>query len=73
MYPFIANKTTWKLKPDVMFWDEWPVAQPFLIFGANAYQNENWFGTWKTLDHHPKVAEVIRNLPIKYPLLYLNY
>ena len=73
MYPFIANKTKWTLKPDVMFWNEWPVAQPFLVFGANAFQNENWFGTWKTLDHNPKVAEVIRNLPIKYPLLYLNY
>lgn len=70
MYPFIADKAKWTLKPDVMYWNEWPVAQPSLIFGANAYQNENWFNTWKSLEHDPKVAEVIRNLPIKYPLLY---
>lgn len=71
LYPFIADKGKWKLKPDVMYWNEWPVAQPFLIFGAKAYQNQNWFNTWKSLEHQPKVAEVIRNLPIKYPLLYL--
>lgn len=72
MYPFIVDKNKWTLKPDVMFWNEWPVAQPSLIFGANAYQNQNWFNTWKGLEHNPKVTEVIRNLPIKYPLLYLN-
>jgi hypothetical protein len=72
MYPFIVDKNKWTLKPDVMFWNEWPVAQPSLIFGANVYQNQNWFNTWKGLEHNPKVTEVIRNLPIKYPLLYLN-
>ena len=72
LYPFIADKNKWTLKPDVMYWKEWPVAQPFLIFGANAYQNQSWFGTWKGLEHQPKVEEVIRNLPIKYPLLYLD-
>jgi hypothetical protein len=71
MYPFIVDKSKWTLKPDVMYWNNWPVAQPFLIFGANAYQNQNWFNTWKGLEHQPKVNEVIRNLPIKYPLLYL--
>lgn len=70
LQPFIANKSKWTLKPDVMYWNDWPVAQPFLIFGAKADQNQNWFNTWKTLEHQSKVAEVIRNLPIKYPLLY---
>ncbi|WP_017256975.1 alginate lyase family protein, partial [Pedobacter arcticus] len=34
LYPFIADKSRWTLRPDVMYWKEWPVAQPFLIFGA---------------------------------------
>ncbi|MBK0382347.1 alginate lyase family protein [Pedobacter sp. SD-b] len=72
MYPFIADKSKWTLKPDVMYWNEWPVAQPSLIFGAIAYQNQNWFNTWKSLEHNPKVAEIIRNLPIKYPLIWMN-
>lgn len=72
LYPFIVDKTKWTLKPDVMYWDNWPVAQPFLVFGANAYQQKEWFSTWKTLEHDSKVAEVVRNLPVKYPLLWMN-
>ncbi|HEX7366208.1 MAG TPA: alginate lyase family protein [Pelobium sp.] len=71
MEPYIAEKDRWTLNNDVMYWEDWPVAQPALIFGAIAYHNPKWFKTWKNLDHQPKVAEVIRNLPIKYPLLYL--
>jgi hypothetical protein len=70
LYPFIADKTKWMLKPDVMYWDNWPVAQPFLLFGANASHQNQWFQTWKKLDHDPKVEEVIRNLPIRNPLIW---
>ena len=72
MYPFIADKSKWTLKPDVMYWNEWPVAQPSLVFGAAAYQQKDWFNTWKNLEHQPEVAEVIRNLPVKYPLIWFN-
>jgi len=71
LYPFIADKSNWKLKPDVMYWDNWPVAQPFLLFGANTYQNESWFNAWKNLDHNPQNEEVIRNLPIRHPLIWM--
>jgi len=72
IYPYIVDKSKWELKPDVMYWDDWPVAQPALLFGANAYQENNWFLTWKKLDHQPKVAEIIRNLPVKYPIIWIN-
>jgi len=71
LYPFIADKSKWALPPDVMYWANWPVAQPFMLFGANAYQEQNWFNTWKKLDHNPQVEEVIRNLPIRNPLIWL--
>jgi hypothetical protein len=71
LYPYIADKSTWKLKPDVMYWENWPVAQPFLLFGANAYQWDDWFKTWIKLDHDPQIEEVIRNLPIRNPLIWL--
>jgi len=71
LYPFIANKNSWPLQPDVMYWNEWPVAQPFLVFGANAYNNAAWFNTWKKLEHLPKVDEVIRNLPVRNPVIWL--
>ncbi|KQC01172.1 alginate lyase family protein [Pedobacter sp. Hv1] len=71
LYPFIADKNKWTLKPDVMYWENWPVAQPFLLFGANTYHNQSWFNTWKSLDLKPTVEEVIRNVPIRHPLIWL--
>ena len=71
LYPYIADKSKWQLKPDVMYWDSWPVAQPSLLFGANAYQQNDWFNTWKHLDHNPKTEEVIRNVPIRHPLIWM--
>ncbi|MBB2148874.1 alginate lyase family protein [Pedobacter gandavensis] len=71
-YPFVKDKSKWPLKPDVMHWDNWPVAQPFLIFAADAFQEQEWLKTWQKLDHDPQVDEVIRNLPIRNPLIWLN-
>ncbi|RYE36601.1 MAG: alginate lyase [Sphingobacteriaceae bacterium] len=70
LYPFIADKKSWTLTPDVMYWENWPVAQPFLLFGANEYQESSWFSTWKTLEHQPPVEEVIRNLPVRNPIIW---
>ncbi|WP_121812551.1 alginate lyase family protein [Mucilaginibacter kameinonensis] len=70
LYPFVADKNKWTLKPDIMYWDNWPVAQPFLLFGANAYRENAWLTTWQKLDHNPQVEEVIRNLPIRHPLIW---
>ena len=28
LFPYIADKSSWPFAEDVMFWDEWPVAQP---------------------------------------------
>jgi len=72
LYPFVADKNKWPYAKDVMYWDNWPVAQPFLIFGANAYNNTKWFETWKQLDHAPTVEEVIRNLPVRHPLIWIK-
>ena len=72
LHPFVADKSKWPFKKDVMYWGNWPVAHPFLVFGANAYHSKQWFQTWKSLDHSPNVEEVIRNLPVRHPLIWLN-
>jgi hypothetical protein len=71
MYPFVKDKSTWKLPQDVMYWKEWPVAHPFLIFGAIKYQRTDWLNTWKGLSHFPSNQEVIRNLPVRNPIIWL--
>jgi len=71
MYPFIKDKRTWPRPPDVMYFDAWPVRHPALLFGGLALHESRYIDLWKTLDPDPTVDEVIRNYPIRQPLLWL--
>ena len=71
MYPYVKDKSSWPYKHDVMYWDDWPVRQPFLLFAGRAYNHREFIELWKTLDGYPKTQEVIRNLPIRNPLLWV--
>jgi len=71
LYPYLADKSQWPFAHDVMYWEAWPVAQPSILFGAVAYRNVEWLKTWQGLDHDPKVEEVIRNLPVRHPLIWM--
>jgi hypothetical protein len=68
--PFLADKSKWRLPPDVLYWDQWPVRQPALLFGAVAAGREDWLELWKKLPSDPSVEEVRRNLPIRFPTLW---
>ena len=72
MYPYTADRDKWHYGRDVLYWDEWPVAQPFLIFGAAAFNRQEWFDLWTELDHDPQVDEVLRNLPVRNPLIWME-
>ena len=72
LFPFVKDKNSWKHQPDIMFWEEWPIAHPFLLFGSIHHYRKDYFQTWKKLEHFPTNEEVIRNLPIRHPLLWLN-
>lgn len=72
LFPYVADKNLWPHKQDVMYWDQWPVAHPFLVFGAARFNNPEWFETWRSLQHFPQVEEVIRNLPVRNPLIWLD-
>jgi hypothetical protein len=71
MAPYIKDKSSWKFPKDVMYWEDWPVAQPSLIFAYNFYLEKPLFVLWKNLEHFPLQGEVIRNLPIRNPLIWL--
>ncbi|RMG70957.1 MAG: alginate lyase [Bacteroidetes bacterium] len=72
MRPYVADKTQWPLEPDVMYWDEWPVAHPAFLFGAMAYDAPAYYDVWAPYAHFPTVFEVKRNLPIRNPLIWLE-
>ena len=71
LYPYIQDKNSWPYPKDVMYWDEWPVAHPLLLFGYIQYNAPTWLNSWKALNHFPTNEEVIRNLPIRNPLIWL--
>jgi|TARA_A100001015_G_scaffold195521_1_gene218000 hypothetical protein len=68
--PYIADKDSWKLPPDVMYWEDWPVRQPCLLLAGYALAEPHYFSIWKGLEADPTVYEVLRNLPMRHPLLW---
>jgi len=54
---------------DVMYWDEWPMHHPFLLFVGKAFNKPDYFGLWKTLDLYPENQKEIRNLPLRNTFL----
>jgi hypothetical protein len=72
MAPFIADKKKWTYPPDVMYFDQWPVRQPSLLFAGLALERPDYIDLWRRLDPDPTAGEVIRNYPIRQPLLWVN-
>lgn len=72
MAPFIADKGAWRRPPDVLYWKEWPVRHPALLFGALSGGREDWLDLWRRLPSDPAVEEVRRNCPIRFPTLWLS-
>jgi hypothetical protein len=70
LYPFLADKSKWPLKPDVQAWDGWPVRQISLLLGGIALGDEKQVALWRTLKPDPAVFEMRRNNATTQPLLW---
>ena len=70
MFPFIADKRRWPLAPDVQYFDQWPVRQPSLLFAGLAFSKEEYLKVWLRLNADPGTEEIIRNFPIRQPVLW---
>jgi len=71
MTPFIRDKKTWPLKPDVMYDSEWPMRQSSLLFAGLALKRPDYVQLWKRLPADSQVEEVIRNFFIRQPVLWV--
>jgi hypothetical protein len=69
--PFLADKSKWPLKPDVMAWDGWPARQSSLLFAGLAFGEQAWLDLWKKLPPDPADEEVQRNIAITQPVLWV--
>jgi hypothetical protein len=72
LYPYLAEKPKWPLKPDVQAWDGWPARQPSLLFAGLAFDERPYLDLWKRLPPDPTDAEVRRNIPITQPILWVD-
>jgi hypothetical protein len=71
MFPFIEDKKKWTRPPDVMYDKEWPVRQPCLLFAGLALGRPAYLAVWRKLEPDPTVEEVLRNFPVRQPLLWV--
>lgn len=70
MAPFIRDRKSWPLKPDVMYDGEWPMRQSSLLFAGLALQRPDYIDIWKKLPADSNVEEVVRNFFIRQPVLW---
>ena len=72
MYPYIKDKKSWPLKPDVMYDAEWPMRHISLLVAARALGRPEYIELWKKLPADSSVDEVVRNFFIRQPLLWVE-
>jgi hypothetical protein len=70
MLPFIADKSRWPYRKDIVHFDELPIQSLFLYLAAQAYQEPHYLEIWKKLPSKRLSEEVDRNYPIRQPLLW---
>jgi len=72
MFPYIEDKSKWPYPHDVEYFDDLPNRQPSLLFAGLAYREPKYIALWRTLPPDPKTPEIIRNFPIRQPVLWVR-
>ena len=73
LFPYIIDKKKWPWQPDVMYWEEWPVRHPSLLFSGVNLGIRKYIEAWKRLEADPTTFEVLRNFPLRHPLLWISF
>jgi hypothetical protein len=71
IYPYLKDKDKWKWAKDVQHFDSLPVRSPGLLFAGVACNREDFIALWRTMNPDPTDREIIRNNPIRQPLLWV--
>ena len=72
LFPYVEDKSAWPYGEDVLYWDDWPVRHPSLLFGGLNLDEPEYLAVWRSLESDPETPEVLRNLPVRYPLLWVD-
>jgi Alginate lyase len=71
LYPYLKDKGAWPYAKDVEHFDALPVRSPGLLFAGLACDRPQYIALWKMMNPDPADAEIIRNYPIRQPLLWV--
>jgi hypothetical protein len=71
MEPYIADKSKWPFAKDVEHFEVMPSRRPSILFAGLALKRPEFVGVWKRMDASSTDEELIRNLPIRQPLLWV--
>ena len=71
LYPYLKDKTTWPYAKDIEHFDSLPVRSPGLLFAGIACGRQPYMELWKTMNPAPSDPEIVRNYPIRQPLLWV--
>jgi hypothetical protein len=71
LYPYLKDKTAWPYTKDIEHFDSLPVRSPGLLFAGLACRRQPYLELWKTMNPDPSDPEIIRNYPIRQPLLWV--
>ena len=71
LYPYLKNKSAWPYAKDVEHFDSLPVRSPGLLFAGIACGRQPYMELWKTMNPAPSDPEIVRNYPIRQPLLWV--
>jgi hypothetical protein len=71
LFPYLEDKARWPYAKDVEHFDALPVRAPSLLFCGLACGRPDLLGLWKRLNPDPTDPEIIRNYPIRQPLLWV--
>lgn len=71
IYPYLEDKSAWKWAKDIEHFDALPARSPGLLFAGLAFKEQRYLELWKRLNPDPTDKEVVRNYPIRQPLLWV--
>jgi len=71
LYPFLRDKSTWPYAKDIEHFDSLPVRSPGLLFTGLACNRQDYLQLWSRLNPDPTDPEIIRNFPIRQPILWV--
>jgi hypothetical protein len=72
LYPYLRDKSAWPYAKDVEHFESLPVRSPGLLFAGLACGREEYTQLWTRLDPDPTDPEIIRNYPVRQPLLWFT-